>query len=84
VKLLVAIAAGYLIGAKTGGKDLDQLGRSLKALSETDEFGDVVSAARAHVGSTLRELAAIVDSEHPMPDFGGDLVARVRGLVGHN
>jgi hypothetical protein len=84
VKMLVALAAGYLLGAKTGGKDLDQLGRSLKALSETEEFGDVVSAARTHVGSTLRELAAIIDGDHPIPDLGGDLVARVRNLVGHN
>jgi hypothetical protein len=82
--MLVALAAGYLLGAKTGGKDLDQLGRSLKALSETEEFGDVVSAARTHVGSTLRELAAIIDGDHPIPDLGGDLVARVRNLVGHN
>ena len=84
MKLLVALAAGYLIGVKTGGKDLDQLGRSLKALSETDEFGDVVTAARAHIGGTLRELAAIIDSGHPIPDLGGDLVARVKNLVGHN
>ena len=82
MKMLVALAAGYLLGAKTGGKDLDQLGRSLKALSETEEFGDVVSAARTHVGSTLRELAAIIDGDHPIPDLGGDLVARVRNLVG--
>jgi len=82
VKLLAALAAGYLIGAKTGGKDLDQLGRSLKALSATDEFGEVVVAARAHVSSTLREIASIIDGEHPMPEVGGDLVARVRSLVG--
>jgi hypothetical protein len=84
VKLLAALAAGYLIGVKTGGKDLDQLGRSLKALSGTDEFGDVVAAARTHVGSTLREIAGIIEGGHPIPDVGGDLVTRVRGLVGHN
>ena len=84
MKLLAALAAGYLIGVKTGGKDLDQLGRSLKALSATDEFGDVVAAARTHVGGTLREIAGIIEGEHPMPDVGGDLVTRVRGLVGQN
>ena len=50
MNVLVALAVGYLIGAKTGGKDLDQLGRSLKALCETDEFADVVAAARAQIG----------------------------------
>ena len=41
---------GYVVGARTGGKDLDRLGRSLKALYGTDEFTDVVVAARAQVG----------------------------------
>lgn len=83
MKLLIALAAGYVIGVKAGSRDLDQLTQSLKALTDTDEFGEVVAAARAHVGGTLRELAAIIDGEHPLPDIGGDLVARVRTLVGH-
>ena len=59
--------------------------RSLKALCGTDEFADVVSAARAQVGAGLRELAAVIDGEHAAPDAGsGDLVARVRGLVGRD
>ena len=82
MKMLLALAVGYVIGAKTGGKDLDQLSRSLKALCETDEFADVVAAARAQVGSTLRELAAIADGGQPATVPGGDLVARVRNLVG--
>jgi hypothetical protein len=82
MNVLWALAVGYVIGAKTGGKDLDHLGRSLKALCETDEFADVVAAGRAQVGSTLRELAAIVDGEHLRPEVHGDLVARVRHLVG--
>ena len=83
---LVALALGYAIGAKTGGKDLDRLAQSLKALVGTDEFADVVTAARAQMGSTLRELAAVVDGERPDAAgtaFSGDLVARVRHLVGH-
>jgi hypothetical protein len=83
MNILVALAVGYVVGAKTGGKDLEQLGRSLKALCETDEFSDVVAAARAQMGSTLRELASIVDGERVAPVTGGDLVARVRHLVGH-
>jgi hypothetical protein len=83
MSILVALAVGYLVGAKTGGKDLDELTRSLKALCETDEFADVVTAARAQAATTLRELAA-VDGQHGLPDTGGDLVARVRHLVGHD
>jgi hypothetical protein len=81
MKWLVALAAGYVIGATTGGKELENMGRSLKALSETDEFANVVSAARVHVESTLRELAAIVDGEHSVSDLVGNVGARVRHLV---
>jgi hypothetical protein len=84
VNILMALAVGYVVGAKTGGKDLDQLTRSVKALCETDEFGDVVAAARAQVGRTLRELAEIVDGERRAEVTNGDLVARVRHLVGHD
>jgi hypothetical protein len=86
MRTLAVLAVGYVIGAKTGSKDLDQLTRSLKALADTDEFADVVSALRSHVGHTLRELASVVDG-HPTGsaagDEAGDLVDRVRQLVGH-
>ncbi len=84
MNILVALAVGYIVGAKTGGKDLDQLGRSLKALCDTDEFADVVSAARAQMGSTLRELASIVDGGQIPDGSSGDLVERVRHLVGRD
>lgn len=83
--VLVALIIGYVLGAKTGGKDLDQLGQSVKALSETTEFGDVVAAARSHVGHTLRELATLVDRDGAEPVRGSDgaidLVDRVRHIV---
>jgi hypothetical protein len=82
MNILIALAVGYLIGAKTGGKDLEQLSRSLKALCETDEFADVVVAARSQVAATLRELASMVDGGQPAAVPTGDLVARVRHMVG--
>jgi hypothetical protein len=81
MKTALAIAIGYVIGAKTGD-ELDELGRSLKTLRETEEFADVVSAARAQVANALRHLAAAVDGEQGTPELGGDIVARVRHLVG--
>jgi hypothetical protein len=77
---LSALIIGYVIGAKTGGKDLDQLSRSLMALFGTDEFADVVTSARSQVGSTLRELASMVDGERD-DAAAGDLITRVRNLV---
>jgi hypothetical protein len=82
MNVITALVVGYVIGAKTGGKDLDRLTGSLKALCETDEFADVVLAARAHVGTTLRGLAGAIDGEGGRPEPTGDLVATVRHLVG--
>ena len=81
MNLFLAAAIGYVIGAKTGGKDLDRFASSLKALVETDEFGDVVAAARSQVGSTLRALAAVVDSPGEPPVGTADLLATVRHIV---
>lgn len=80
--MLVALAIGYVIGAKTGSKDLDQLTQSLKALRESDEFADVVAAARSHLGHTLRELANMIEGDSETSLDTGDLVDRVRHLVG--
>jgi hypothetical protein len=82
--IFFGLVVGYLLGARTGGKDLDQLSRSLKALADTDEFGDVVTAARSHVGHTLRELAALVDRDGAQAgpsDATVDLVDRVKHIV---
>jgi hypothetical protein len=82
VNTFVVLAAGYVVGVKTRGEDLDRLTRSLKTLCQTEEFADVVSAARSHLGSTLRELASVVDGQRDLPDAGDDIVAKVRHLVG--
>jgi hypothetical protein len=85
----IAMIIGYVIGARAGSKDLDQLARSVQALRETEEFGDVVAAARSHVGHTLRELASVVDGRVGVePAFRaradgrseGDLVDRVHHI----
>jgi hypothetical protein len=84
MNMSVAFALGYALGAKSGGKELDQLGRSIKALLESDEVADILAAGRAHVGMTLRELASMVDGEKEAPDVGGDLVSRVKSMVRHS
>jgi ABC-type transporter Mla subunit MlaD len=80
--MFVALIVGYVIGAKTGGQELDQLGESISALLGTDEFADVLASARAQAGSTLRQLASMLDGEGHRTDAGGDLVHKVRTLVG--
>ena len=80
--VLLALVVGYVLGAKTGRKELEQLNQSITVLLGTDEFADVVTSARSHVGSSLRELASMVDGDHNFSEPGSDLVARVRSLVG--
>jgi len=83
MSVFMALVVGYVMGAKSGGKELDQLRRSVKVLCQTEEFAGVVVATRAQIASTLRDLASIVD---PGPSLAetADLVSRVRHLVGEN
>jgi hypothetical protein len=84
MRFVIALAVGYVVGAKSSGEELNQLGRSLKALCETDEFADVVAAARAQAGHSLHQLAAMLDAGPRVPETTGDLVDRVRHLVGRD
>ena len=82
---VVALVVGYVIGARAGSKDLDQVARALRAVRESEEFADLVSAVRSHAAHTLRELATMVDGEVERNDDAagsGDLVERVRHIFG--
>jgi hypothetical protein len=83
VGTFVALVVGYALGAKTKGKGLDRLSASLKSLFETDEFAEVVAAARFQVGSHLRAVADIVEGETlaANADEEEDLVERVTRLM---
>jgi hypothetical protein len=52
MRILLALAVGYAIGAKGGGKDFDDLVRSIKAVCESEEFGDFVAAAWSNRSGT--------------------------------
>jgi hypothetical protein len=88
--LFVALGIGYVIGARAGSKDLGAVMTSLKAVRESEEFHDLIKAVRSHLGSTLRELANLVDErvadDEGVADTAGaqDLVERVRHLVGRD
>lgn len=93
MKLLVALTAGYVLGARTSREDLDDVVRSLRAIADSDEFRDLLSSLRTHAGHTLRELASMVErTDGPDPADAApagaelatthDLVERVRHLAG--
>ena len=60
----MALMVGYVIGAKTGGKELEGLGRSVNALFGTDEFAEWSPRRITEWGAPYRELASMVDGEH--------------------
>ncbi|MGH9295827.1 MAG: hypothetical protein ACRD0B_10890 [Acidimicrobiales bacterium] len=84
MKLLAAMVVGYALGARAGGKDLDQLATALKALAGTDELTEVVAIARSHAAGAIRELASVVEGDQAATEASGDVLARVRRLVGHD
>jgi hypothetical protein len=82
MKVLLALVAGYAIGATSGSRDYDQLVNSIRAIRDSEEFDDFVAALRSHAGQTLRELANLVDRAGPAVPDTDDLVARVRQIAG--
>ena len=82
--LFLAFGMGYAIGARAGSRDLDAIMSSLNAVRESEEFHDLIKAVRSHVGSTLRELAKMVDAGVMESASTQDLVERVRHLIGRD
>jgi hypothetical protein len=85
MKVFLALAAGYVLGARTGSEHFDEVVRSLRAIKDSEEFHGLLSSVRSHAGATLRELATMI--ERPPTDAEGDaatsdLVERVRHLAG--
>jgi hypothetical protein len=86
MKFVLALAAGYVIGARTGSEHFDDVVRSLRAIKDSEEFRDLVTSVRSQASATLRELASVI--ERPSAPGGadpaatGDLVERVRHLAG--
>ncbi len=58
MKVLMALVGGYLIGARAGSRDFDQLTKSFRALVESEEFDDLVrrgaDARRPHAPRARR------------------------------
>jgi hypothetical protein len=81
--MLIAFAAGFVVGARTGKKEFEDLTTSLRALRDSQEFADVVAAARAHMSHGLRELASVLDgAASASAGDSEDVVTRVKVLFG--
>lgn len=83
--LLLVFAAGYVMGSRAGSETLDEVVGAVRAIRESDEFNDLVTALRNHAADSLRGLAAMVEHGRESADDPGvptDLVERVRLIVG--
>ncbi|MBA3741336.1 hypothetical protein [Sporichthya sp.] len=79
--ILFAFFAGWMTCAR-GGQTSDEVLDALKAVRDSDEVADLVTAMRHHAGHSLQNLgAALLDSADSRPGSVIDLVARVRALV---
>jgi hypothetical protein len=80
--MIVAFAAGWVMGARAGSEDYSDVVQSLRAIRESEEFHQLLSALRVHAGQTLRRMADVLDSAGVSELGDGDIVARVRYIVG--
>jgi hypothetical protein len=81
MKMLFALAAGYVLGASAGSRDFEQLLDSVRAIRDSEEFSDFLDALRSHASHTLRELADMLERVGPESVTSNDLVERVRQLA---
>ena len=81
--MLVAFAAGCVVGARAGTQDFRDVTQSLNAIRRSQEFHDLVTALRSHAGQTLRHLADVIEDRNAGAAVStDDLVERVRHIVG--
>jgi hypothetical protein len=65
--MFAALVIGYVIGARAGSGNLDEVRDAFAALRRSEELTDLASAVRTHASHTLRALAGMVE-----PGDGGE------------
>ncbi|HEY0519380.1 MAG TPA: hypothetical protein VGC84_07785 [Ilumatobacteraceae bacterium] len=83
--LVLFFAAGYVMGARGGSENFDDVVDAVHAIRESEEFHDFVAALRTHAAHSLRGLATMLEKGRDQVDERGtsnDLLDRVRVIVG--
>jgi hypothetical protein len=78
--VLLAWAVGYVVGAKGGAQDFDDVVQAVRELRDSDEARQLWSVVRNHLGKVLRSAANMLE-EVAGPQPAGDLVDRVRLMM---
>lgn len=79
--ILFGFVAGWAACAR-GGESRDEVVDALKAIRNSQEVADLVTALRHHAGFSLKALGELLlDSGDRRPTPTADLLARVRAMV---
>lgn len=82
--IVLAFAAGYVLGARADRRELDDVIEALQAIRRSDEFRELLRTLRAHAAYTLREIAGMLEKAEGGPISAmttQDLIDRVKGLT---
>jgi hypothetical protein len=80
MQILLSFLIGYVVGAKAGGDQFDEVVESAKAVAESEEFRSLLMTLRAHASATLHALGDLLD-EAPAEATGDTVVVRVRHMM---
>jgi hypothetical protein len=81
VGVLLAFAVGYVIGARAGSQDFDDVVHAVKEIRGSEEFNGFLSALRSHLSHTLRDVANVIDETQVESVNSQDLVDHVKQLI---
>jgi hypothetical protein len=79
--VLLAFAVGYVIGARAGSQDFDDVVKAVNEIRQSEEFNGFLSALRSHVSHTLRDVANVIDETRVESVNSQDLVDHVKQLI---
>jgi hypothetical protein len=78
--VLLAWVVGYVVGAKGGSEDFDDVVQAVKELRDSDEVRQLLSVVGSHIAHVLHSTAQVLE-QVPTSQPTSDLVDRVRLLV---
>jgi hypothetical protein len=77
--LLVAFGVGFLIGAQGGREGFDDVVTAAREVRNSEEFADLVMAARGHISESLQELGRRINGDAREPQSIVTLLEMARG-----
>jgi hypothetical protein len=83
--ILFAWAVGYVVGARSGVRDFDDVVQAVKEVRDSEEVRDLLAVLRSHAAHILHSTAQFLEqapAPDPNPDGQNDLLDRVRRLMG--